>query len=346
MSDTVARPLLLQGSGLFGPAELRRLLQAEFVRARRHGFPLSCLVVGVDRLGALHDLYGRESKLEIQRSVGAVLHSDRRMSDLLVPLTDDRLVILVPHASLEGVRTLVRRLQRRARRLRFEGESRALEITLSVGLVQGRGDELVDVEAFLDAAAKAQATASQLGGDRAVEGRPHVPKPARPSGPRGDETLADLADRLAASGAGASLISALFELLGDRERAQGRAAPSGAPPGAAPAAPQTPVRPPLPQAAPQAVPAAATDRRDDALELLERRMGKMAELLERVESSIAALQGQRSDPGVAAPAVAARIETLGALREELMGRIFEANVALRREVDQRHGPGQADQTAP
>lgn len=342
MSDTVARPLLLQGSGLFGPAELRRLMQAEFVRARRHGFPLSCLVVGVDRLGALHDLYGRESKLEIQRSVGAVLHSDRRMSDLLVPLTDDRLVILVPHAPLEGVRTLVRRLQRRARRLRFEGESRALEITLSVGLVQGRGDELMDVDAFLDAAAQAQATASQLGGDRAVEGRPHVPKPARPSGPRGDEALADLADRLAASGAGASLISALFELLGDRERAATRPAP----PAVLPAAPQPPVRAPLPQAAPPAAPAAGADRRDDALELLERRMGKMAELLERVESSIAALQGQRSDPGVAAPAVAARIETLGALREELMGRIFEANVALRREVDQRHGPGQADQTAP
>ncbi len=318
MFEPIAGHVALRGGGLFGPNELRRLLVAEFDRARRHGFPLACLVVGIDRLGQLHDLYGRESKLEIHRSVMRILQADRRVSDFMAVLDDDRLLVVVPHAPLEGVRSLVRRLQRGARRLRFEGESRALEITLSAGLCQGRGDDLRGLDVFVATTAEAQQRASALGGDRVVEQKPPVPEPAPSLAPApGDESLAELALRLDASGAGPSIVAALLDLLSERH---------------AGARDTTPAAPTAPQA-----PAMVGGERDDALEMLERRVSKMADLLARVERSLAAQSERSAVPGVAAPAARARADTLGALREELMGRIFDANVALRREVEKQRG---------
>ncbi len=300
MSDAVHLSDL--GGGLFSPEEQRRLLWAEFERARRYGLPLACLVAGVDRLGQLQDLYGRDSKQEIYRSVLSGLRAETRASDFVAALIDDRLLLVLPHAPLEGTRHLARRLQRLVRRLRFRGDSRSIEIALSIGLCHGRGDDLLEPEAFLQQASRAQRQAAQLGGDRIAEAPAPRAKGARPRGGEGSPEAADdlsgLLDRLAASGESSALVGALVELLQNRG-SQGGA--EGSP----------------------------------GMRALEERVGHMAALLEKVERSLESLGG-RGSPGAAAPPERAdRVRALGALREELMGRIFHANEELREEIARR-----------
>ena len=88
-----------QAQGLFSPVEIERLMRAEFERAQRHKYPVVCMLIAVDRLGQLQDLYGCESKDEILQEVIGVLRSATRDSDTIGFLQDDRLLALFPHTA-------------------------------------------------------------------------------------------------------------------------------------------------------------------------------------------------------------------------------------------------------
>ena len=45
---------------LFSQAQILHLMKNEFARSRRYGLPLGCIVLQVDRLPQLVDLYGAE----------------------------------------------------------------------------------------------------------------------------------------------------------------------------------------------------------------------------------------------------------------------------------------------
>ena len=88
--------------GLFSPAEVRRLMRVEFDRAKRYGYPAAAMLVEVDRLEYLHDLYGWESKQEILRSVIRLLRSTTRDSDFLGCMHADRILVVFPHTPVHG----------------------------------------------------------------------------------------------------------------------------------------------------------------------------------------------------------------------------------------------------
>ena len=55
--------------GLFTTSEVLQLMRVEYDRAKRYDYPASLIVIEVDRLEYLHNLYGWESKEEILQSV-------------------------------------------------------------------------------------------------------------------------------------------------------------------------------------------------------------------------------------------------------------------------------------
>src|SRR6185295_5320609 len=96
--------------GLFTAEEIARLMESEYQRALRYGHPLALLLVEIDRLESLHDLYGVESEKRILRAVAELLRSSTRASDVLGSLRDDHLLLVLPHATAAGAATLARRL--------------------------------------------------------------------------------------------------------------------------------------------------------------------------------------------------------------------------------------------
>ena len=95
---------------LFSLAQIQHLMRVEFNRAQRYGYPISCIMVAVDRLGHLRDLYGYEAKEEIVDSVINLLKGATRSSDFLGRLADDRLLAVIPHTGGEGVSAMCERL--------------------------------------------------------------------------------------------------------------------------------------------------------------------------------------------------------------------------------------------
>jgi len=155
--------------GLFSAEEVERLMRAEFDRAVRHKFPLVVMLVGVDRLGQLQDLYGWESKDEILKAIVSMLRGSLRDSDLLGLTQDDRILLVFPHTTPESAGLLARRLLAGARKLRFDRDGRSLRISLSIGVANNRQTTELSFETLVAVAEDGLTVADGAGGDRFVE---------------------------------------------------------------------------------------------------------------------------------------------------------------------------------
>lgn len=154
--------------GLFTTREVLQLMRVEYDRARRYDYPVSMMVIEVDRLEYLHNLYGWESKEEILQSVIKMLRSITRDSDFLGCLQDDRVLAVFPHTDEEIVASVASRLLSSCRNLDFRTDGRLLRATISIGISGSGKDASQSFEDFRRLAQDALAYAVSSGGDRFV----------------------------------------------------------------------------------------------------------------------------------------------------------------------------------
>ncbi|MEX1025062.1 MAG: GGDEF domain-containing protein [Planctomycetota bacterium] len=154
--------------GLFTADEIRGLMRVEYERAARYHYPVALMIIDVDRIEYLHDLYGYESKEEILQAVIGLLRAVTRASDFLGCMHEGRLMALFPHTSQAAAGALADRLLSGSRRLKFESGSRTLRTTLSIGLAVAAEDPHLWLD-FVQAADDALAYAIEGGGDRYVQ---------------------------------------------------------------------------------------------------------------------------------------------------------------------------------
>ena len=174
MSEHQGAHLSESDPGLFSLSQIMHLMRVEFRRAQRYGYPLGCILISVDRLGHLRDLYGYDSKEAILDEVSRLLQAETRTCDFLGRLADDRLLAVVPHTDAEGARILGERLLSGVRQLSFESEGRALEVTVSIGASCLADDSTLFFDTLLAAAEGALAEAAEAGGDRLAQRDPGV----------------------------------------------------------------------------------------------------------------------------------------------------------------------------
>ena len=114
--------------GLFTPTEILHLMRVEYERARRYEYPAALMMIAVDRLEYLHDLYGWESKEEILQGVITALRGTTRDSDFLGCMQDDHLMVVFPHSSEDTITAIATRLLRVCREIDFQSDSEATGI--------------------------------------------------------------------------------------------------------------------------------------------------------------------------------------------------------------------------
>lgn len=155
--------------GLFSPREIEGQMRVEFERAQRHKFPIVCMLIAIDRLSQLQDLYGRESKTEILRGVHGVLRSNLRDSDIVGWLADERLLAIFPQTPPHVAAVLARRVLAGARKLRFDRDGRTLGVSLSIGVAHNQHPGSLSFETLARVAEEGLLVADAAGGDRFVE---------------------------------------------------------------------------------------------------------------------------------------------------------------------------------
>jgi len=336
MSEHSTAPFRGSDTGLFTPEQIQRLMRIEFDRAQRYKYPIVFMLIAVDRLAQLQDLYGYQVKEQILEALTGVIKHATRSSDFLGCLLDDRLLVLVPHTPPEGAGSMAKRVLEAARKLNFEADGRHVRVTLSIGgaVNQRRGD--LSFETMLEVAEGGLQVASAGGGDRYVHSELY-------------EFFQKKRDKAAAAGpapvlqpppvmpalSGADLPGDAGRLLGDKIRELF---------GLTEADQEL-----LTQIEQEVIAEAIRDLKNELvrkfssseteqqqkIDLLERRISKLTKTLGMTEQELQrVLRSKSIDPGVASIYKSVQglseDEVHAELKRALMDKIFEANVELRK----------------
>lgn len=152
------------GAGLFSYTQILHLLKIEFSRARRYQYELSCILLEIDRLGALGDLHGSEVRDRVESAVADLLNRHSRSCDFVGRL-GERFVVVLPHTDAKGAQLLAQRLHDRVSELDVRVDDRPLRVSVSVGVSTQDGDESIFFDTVLKQAEVALGEVISRGGD-------------------------------------------------------------------------------------------------------------------------------------------------------------------------------------
>jgi diguanylate cyclase (GGDEF)-like protein len=351
MSQFQTIPCKGSSHGLFSAEQIQRLMRVECERAKRHKYPLVVLLIAVDRLGQLQDLYGTGIKDEIQRSLAELVRSASRSSDFLGCSIDDRVLVIIPHTPPEGASILARRVLEGARKMRIECEGRPMRVSVSIGGAHNQRPGELDFELLLEVARGGLDVAAQSGGDRYVHSELYEffqkkrEREARAQSTPGTAPAPIAAAPAASVAAQAAQVSeeALLRqftggLIGDRLRELLGVGQSIDPDTVA-RIERVVVAQALQELKAELV--RALSQRDQEhgrqVDQLERRIRKLTEQLGLTEEQLQKIMRMKTaDPGLASIYKDVQglsfDEVQSELKKELLSKIFEANVALRKEI--------------
>jgi len=139
----------------------------EYLRAaRRHGLPLSLMMIDIDHFKRVNDDFGHQIGDKVLREVASLVHGALRASDICARYGGEEFVILLPYTEEGEALTLAHRLLETVACHLFPVREDVGQITISVGLSCLDMDHPVGVEALISRADGALYRAKREGRNR------------------------------------------------------------------------------------------------------------------------------------------------------------------------------------
>jgi len=134
MFDSLSRRAMIDGLTLTYNREfLEQRLGAELAEAKRHGRPLSCLVVDLVNFKIFNDMHGYPAGDEMLRAVAGLLKSSVRMEDVVARFGGDRFVLLLPQTTGGNACVLAERLRQAIEKLTISSRSGPVSVAAAFG---------------------------------------------------------------------------------------------------------------------------------------------------------------------------------------------------------------------
>ena len=149
----------------FSHSQILHLMKTEFARARRYGFPVSCMLVQVDRLDALVDLHGGPLREMVRARVGNLVRENTRGADHLGLASEDRYLVVMPHTGGRQGLHVAERLRQAFKDLEFSVGHNQLGLQLSIGIASCDDHATLFFDTMLTQAEAALDHSAERGGD-------------------------------------------------------------------------------------------------------------------------------------------------------------------------------------
>ncbi len=169
----------------------QRRLDEEMDRAGRYSHYLSLVLIDIDNMNKINDVYGHEEGDRVIIDIAALIKKSIRLTDVAARFSGQEFVLILPETREEGAYNVAQRIKENvvrvvevAEHIRREVEKQKLtlaaggnvEITVSVGISNFNGmDGYITSEAIIGMTKKALLKAKQAGGNRVVV---YTPDPA------------------------------------------------------------------------------------------------------------------------------------------------------------------------
>jgi diguanylate cyclase (GGDEF)-like protein/PAS domain S-box-containing protein len=148
-------------TGLKNRRAFEERLEEEVGRNRRHGHPVSLVILDIDHFKAFNDTFGHPKGDEVLRNVGRLLKRAMREIDFVARYGGEEFAIILPHTTREGATGLAERLRGVIEDATWDDRP----ITASMG-VASISREASTAEALLDHADRALYRSKQAGRNR------------------------------------------------------------------------------------------------------------------------------------------------------------------------------------
>jgi len=96
---------------LYNYRTFRTLLSQEFSRSRRHGTPVSLLILDVDRFKSINDSLGHQKGDETLKGLASIMLETKRKEDMVARYGGEEFVLILPQVGREGALHLAERLR-------------------------------------------------------------------------------------------------------------------------------------------------------------------------------------------------------------------------------------------
>ena len=157
-------------TGLYNSRHFAHALDQELSRARRHGRPLSLIMVDLDLLRRTNNTFGHIAGDAVLRGVGDIFRAQVRAHDLPARFGGEEFAILLPETTPDQAFELAERIRRAVavRLFRSETSSQPLRATISLGVASFPRDAS-DATQLVHRADLAVYRAKVLGRNRVVD---------------------------------------------------------------------------------------------------------------------------------------------------------------------------------
>ncbi len=152
----------------FSHAQILHLMKTEFARARRYAYPVSCVLIRVDRMQDLAERHGAELKATIRRELANLVSEKTRGHDHVGLIGDDAHMLVLPHTDGAGAQVVADRICESFRSIDVVVGGVTVPMGLSLGVTACVDKSVQFFDTFVAQAEVALEWAMADGGDQAV----------------------------------------------------------------------------------------------------------------------------------------------------------------------------------
>lgn len=153
-------------TGLYNHLYFQESISKDVQRALRYNESLSLVMLDIDHFKKFNDTYGHQTGDMVLRTLGRIIQSFKRESDLASRYGGEEFAMLLYHTVAADAQIVAERLRKTVEQYCFESEGIILSVTISLGISSLPCREITNSKTMIDLADKALYQAKSQGRNR------------------------------------------------------------------------------------------------------------------------------------------------------------------------------------
>jgi diguanylate cyclase (GGDEF)-like protein len=153
-------------TGLYNRQYFQETIAREILRAQRYKHPLSLIMLDIDEFKTVNDTYGHHCGDIVIKTIGQMILSGTRRSDVVVRFGGEEFAILLPETSLANAVTKGELCRSAVCEMEIEAEEHRIRVTISVGIAATTDAQDMAADGLLRAADEALYLSKRQGRNR------------------------------------------------------------------------------------------------------------------------------------------------------------------------------------
>lgn len=153
-------------TGLYNHRYFEEIAEAEFYRAKRHGHPLSMIMLDIDYFRSLNDVYGHKFGDMVLRQFAKKLRRLVRLHDYVIRYGGEEFIVISPGIDRAEASVLAKRVIEKIRLYNFGDKKTPVKLKLSLAVVSFPENRIFKSMDLVEIAEEILHKIKELGGDR------------------------------------------------------------------------------------------------------------------------------------------------------------------------------------